>query len=350
MTRIRIVSIVLVAALLAPLGVAQSKNNKEKSPQEQALNNFKDARNLKGGAPNDKRIREIRTLGLDYLQNYADEKGAVEVVRLLPSFGMLLKGKAAESWLPELKVEADKRFMTASEPVVKAAFGALSAGIAATYVKEQGTRESLVAYRTEVDRLAALPGSKRFLPEQERTFLQLVQRFNVDTAMQYAEAMAKGKNSDVAKVATEELNLMKLAKSPVEFTFTSLQGELIDFAKMRDSIVYVYFWTTGEKSAVNGFEKIRKVHELHRKKGFQVVTVCLDNDATKAQILAKQKEKSVNYPVLHDGEGRDGEFAKRLNISGKSGFALFDKGGMFLSNEVDVDRLAGALDQLYKRK
>jgi cytochrome oxidase Cu insertion factor (SCO1/SenC/PrrC family) len=189
---------------------------------------------------------------------------------------------------------------------------------------------NLVALREKIDELAAAPQSTRYLLERERSYshiLTLVSAPNFAKPEENLKKLLTHADKGIAGMAQTELNIIEVRKAPFDLKFTALDGKPVDFAQLRGKVVALYFWQTNNRGSLTNFDGLQRVASDYRKKGLEMVTVCLDKEEDKAKVLAAIKEHGNKWPVHFDGKGGKSAVGK-LNVPGAGNLLIFDQKGI----------------------
>ncbi|WP_438481459.1 TlpA family protein disulfide reductase [Oleiharenicola lentus] len=350
MNRLRLLGVALLACACVASVWSQSKNAAEKTPADIAADAFFKLRDEKDAVPSQARFAQIIKSGLGFLTQYPAEKRTSGVITGLATFGSTIKDKKLApqraAWLPLLKYEVINQGGSDKSEPARLAFAALSASIAGVEAKEMPNRATVEAFREKIDRLAELPGASRFLPEQERAFIQVLKQASPKNAEQHANALLKHSEKAVVQVARDELNLIEIAKQPLELKFTALDGKPVDVAQLRGKVVYLFFWATTNEASVKELAALKEIYFTYKKPGFEIISVSHDKEAAKDAVIKQMKDARLAVPVLLDGQGSKGELSQKLNVRSLPASALFDKNGMFVSTNVRATRLEAEVKKL----
>ena len=92
-----------------------------------------------------------------------------------------------------------------------------------------------------------------------------------------------------------------LAASPAEgraapgFEVKSLDGRLIDSAQSKGKVVMLHFWATWCPPCREEMPLLEKFYQAHRKDGFEVVAISIEDAADEAKV--REVAKAFNFPV-----------------------------------------------------
>ncbi|MEM7603007.1 MAG: TlpA disulfide reductase family protein [Verrucomicrobiota bacterium] len=127
------------------------------------------------------------------------------------------------------------------------------------------------------------------------------------------------------------------------FAFTSLDGEEIDLASMRDKVILVDFWATWCGPCIAVLPHLMEIYENYRSEGFEVIGV--SHDENREELEAFLGENEVTWPQYFDGQGKHNELAQRFGISKIPTTFLVGKGGKIVAADLDGDELTEAIEK-----
>ena len=127
----------------------------------------------------------------------------------------------------------------------------------------------------------------------------------------------------------------------MEIKFTSLQGEEIDLAAMKDKVVLVDFWATWCGPCIAELPNVQKAYTDYHDKGFEVIAISLDQD--KAKLEKFITEKKMPWPQAFDGKGWENEIASQFGITGIPATFLIGKDGKIAASNLRGSALEAAI-------
>lgn len=83
-------------------------------------------------------------------------------------------------------------------------------------------------------------------------------------------------------------------------TFTTLNGEKLSMSSLKGKIVLVNFWATDCPGCIKEMPDLINTYNQYKHKGFEVIAVAMPYDPP-AQVLNYTQQKSLPFPVMHDG-------------------------------------------------
>lgn len=322
----------------APKGTDKGGDKKApapKTPADLALDEFNKVRGEPG--PRDQaRFQKVIAAGIAYLVKNPTHGGANGAITNLAFYGNTnidAKQPALRtSYLSNLRLAVtNERFKEGVSEQAAAAMLAVDAASADAELRSAINPANMAALREKIDALAEAPQAGRYLLERERSYshiLTLVSAPNFARPEENLRRLLKHTDKAIAGMAQTELNLIEVRKAPFELKFTALDGKEVDLAQLRGKVVGLYFWQTNNRNSLTNFEGLQRVASDYRKKGLEMVTVCLDKEEDKAKVLAAIKDQGVKWPVHFDGKGGKSAVGAKLNVPGPGNLLIFDQKGI----------------------
>lgn len=132
----------------------------------------------------------------------------------------------------------------------------------------------------------------------------------------------------------------------MDLKFTSLKGEEIDLAKMKDKVVLVDFWATWCGPCIAELPVVKKTYADYKEKGFEILAISLDQDKKKLEDFIK--ENDMPWPQAFDGKGWQNEIAKKFGIASIPATFLVGKDGKIVGSNLRGDALPEAVAEALK--
>lgn len=140
------------------------------------------------------------------------------------------------------------------------------------------------------------------------------------------------------------LSLSNKPQSP-NVTFTTLHGEKIAMESLKGKVVLVNFWATDCPGCIKEMPDLINTYNQYKNKGFEVIAVAMPYDPP-AQVLNYTTQKSLPFPVMHDGLSEMVQAFGGVNLTPTT--YLYDKQGHRLQRiigELDFAQLRQILDK-----
>jgi len=160
------------------------------------------------------------------------------------------------------------------------------------------------------------------------TEAQALEQFDLPRAKTLYEEAAKNDDPEVADAAKAALDLMDFRNKPLELTFTAVDGQKVDLAKLRGKVVLLDFWATWCPPCVEEAPNVVAAYNKFKDQGFEIIGISLDK--TKSALTKFTEENKMPWPQFFDGQGWGNEFAKRFNIQAVPTMWLLDREGKLI--------------------
>lgn len=339
----------LIIALCLPLVAAE----KAKDPADGASEEFFKLREDKAAKPGPARFQQLVTSGVNFITQYPSHRRAGAVISALATFGSTMKDKnqasLRASWLPALKLElVNQRYNEKLGEEAKAAVAALEAAVAGMEAREAFSRDSLAAYREKIDALAKMPAGSRFLFDQEREYLELLNQASPKNAEEQARKLAEHADKKFANLGRDQLNLAEIRKQPYELKFTAVDGKPVDVSRFRGKILMISFWSVADDESVKEQMALRDAVAQFRNQ-IEVVGVAYDTAEDREKVLKSIKSNNLSWTHHVDGKASDVEFGEKLAVRNLPTVVLFDQKGMMVARG-RVSQLAPEVKKLLAKK
>lgn len=147
----------------------------------------------------------------------------------------------------------------------------------------------------------------------------------------------------LALLALLVFNLTNKPHAP-NVTFTTIEGKKINMADLQGKVVLVNFWATDCPGCVKEMPALVNTYKQYKNQGLEIIAVAMPYDPP-AQVLNYAKQKSLPFPVMHDGFSEITEKFGGINLTPTT--YIFDKDGKRLQRTIgtlDFEKLAQLLD------
>lgn len=339
----------LAACLALTLTLAFAAEPKEKSPGDVAAEAFFKLRDDKEAKLDSDRILKLQKVGLDFLAAYPTHGRANNVVSALANFAGTIRDKKQQAlrdyWGSSLNYEiVNRRTKADVTDEARAIFCSLDAAHAGYLARTLTSRDTVETFRAKIDRLAETEGGARYVPAQERDYVRLLLTISAKQAEAHARKLIESSDKRLAAVGREELNLIELARTPLDLKVPTLDGKGFEAAAWRGKVVYFMFWSSTNEASVKELDAQKSEYKRLQKLGVEIVTVAHDTD--RAALEKVVKDKGYAWPVLFDGQGAKGQLSEQLGARNLPTGALFNQQGTLVRQAVRVNQLNGELAKL----
>ena len=347
----------LVSLFLAGGALAQAPAGKapEKSAADVAADAFYKVLNDKDAKLSTDRFTQVIAAGLGYLLKYPTHGRANGVIKDVANFGASITDKKLaayrSAYVTQLKFQVvDQRYKDGVTEDAKAALLAVEAAAVDFETRDAPSRDAINALREKIDGLDTTPAGRRFLPDRERSYVEILTR-GVSPAAGEAQLkkLLAHEDKGVSGMARYELNLVEARKAPYELKLTAMDGKVVDLAALRGKVVALVIWSGTGGGTVKMIDDVKQAQSFY-KKNFEVVGVSFDKPADSEKLTKFIKDNKISWPVEFDGKEGKNEWAPKLNVSRAPAIVLFDKKGFFVRNNQTAGQLEGEVKRLIDLK
>jgi thiol-disulfide isomerase/thioredoxin len=132
-------------------------------------------------------------------------------------------------------------------------------------------------------------------------------------------------------------------RKPVpEFKITSIDNPNTTYssANLKGKVYLLDFWATWCAPCVKAFPNLQKVYDKYKSKGFEIVSLSMDQNEQAVQNFRK-KRFPLSWPNAFVQGGFESSIAKAFNIAALPGAILIDKQGNIIAKgkQLEGDKL-----------
>jgi thiol-disulfide isomerase/thioredoxin len=113
---------------------------------------------------------------------------------------------------------------------------------------------------------------------------------------------------------------------PLDLKFTSVDGQAVDFSKLRGKVVLVDFWATWCPPCVAISPDIVGLYKKYHSQGLDIVGISMDTD--KKAMLDFIKKEGAPWPQYFENSDQDNVIAVKYGINSLPTLWLIDKKGL----------------------
>ena len=128
--------------------------------------------------------------------------------------------------------------------------------------------------------------------------------------------------------------------------YNALVNESFDIRSLKDKYVLVCFWATFSPPALLEMRKLENVYPTYRDKGFEIVSICMDEDKEKAKSVIDK----LNWPWIQLWDRQlpdENPLSLEMGISAVPSMIFLDKENNVTSLEVNSVMLKHGLEELF---
>jgi thiol-disulfide isomerase/thioredoxin len=125
---------------------------------------------------------------------------------------------------------------------------------------------------------------------------------------------------------------------------SALRGGQVDLASYRGKMVLIQYWATWCEPCKADMAHMKEVFAKHRSRGFEIIGVCLDDDAGPAQAFVAQAK--LPWKNVYEPGGLNGRLANELGVTTLPLMMLVDQRGLVARRTLQAAELEGELQSL----
>lgn len=326
-----------------------------KSPEDLVSDAFYKIFNDKEAKLSQERFTQVITAGFVFLTKYPTHGRANGVIKDLANFGGSITDKKLAAYraayVTQLKFEVvNQRYKEGMTDDAKAAMMALEVAAVDFETRDAPSRDAINALREKIDALATTPGGGRFLPDREKSYVEILTRgMSPAVGEAHLNKLLAHTDKGVAGMARTEMNMVEAKKAPSELKFTAMDGREVDLTKLRGKVVALVIWSGTGAPVVKMIDDVKQAQSFN-KKNLEVVGVSFDKEADREKVMKFIKDNKITWPVHFDGKEAKNEWAPKLNVTRAPAIVIFDKKGFFVRNNQNAGQLEGEVKRLMEAK
>ncbi len=180
-------------------------------------------------------------------------------------------------------------------------------------------------------------------------FVQVATRQAVPkTEVEVLQTFADSPNRHARAYVQDRLRFFELSKAPFELAFTALDGREVDLKKLRGKVVLIDFWATWCSPCIAELPNVKKVFAAYHDKGFEIVSVSLDDERDRQKFIDLVKAEGTTWPQRFTGKGWKDPLVATYTISGIPAMFLLDQEGRLVSTNARGEKLETEVKRLLK--
>lgn len=133
---------------------------------------------------------------------------------------------------------------------------------------------------------------------------------------------------------------------PMTLRGNDIQGGQIDLAQYRGKVVLIQYWANWCEPCKQDMVLLKDFYAKRGGREFDIVSVCLDNDANSAKAFLAQNK--FPWKCVHEPGGLDGRLANEMGVMTLPLMLLVDQNGNVVNSNIHVAELDSELAKLAK--
>ena len=163
----------------------------------------------------------------------------------------------------------------------------------------------------------------------------------------YGQLVGKHAQSPQAVRARGALRRMDLKGKPLTLNGPDPTGRQLNVANLKGRVVAVVFWASWSNQFVTDVPVLRALYEQYGDRGFEIVGVNLDQEASDVTKFAKQNR--IAWPNIFQPGGLDAPLAQQYGLISVPTIFLIDKDGRVISNGLTINDLKAQLAAAFRK-
>jgi len=165
----------------------------------------------------------------------------------------------------------------------------------------------------------------------------------------YKALKAEYRNTDMGKELAQRIDAAgttAVGMQAPEFTQNNVDGKPISLASLKGKYVLVEFWASWCAPCRAGNPNLVKQYELYKNKGFEIISVSLDN--VKDKWVDAIKKDGLPWLQVSDLKGWNNAVGRMYGVRAVPQSFLLDKEGKVIGNTLRDETLNAKLAELFK--
>lgn len=138
---------------------------------------------------------------------------------------------------------------------------------------------------------------------------------------------------------------LDLRRRPLDFRRETIDGRPFDLASLRGKIVLLDFWSTSCASCIGEMPHVKEVFDRYRPQGFEVVSICLDEQKNRKRIGQIVERVDADWPVILESWSET-PLRQRFNFTFVPVLMMLDRNGLLVSLDARGEKLEPAVRRL----
>lgn len=127
--------------------------------------------------------------------------------------------------------------------------------------------------------------------------------------------------------------LALIGKPVPDFSATALDGKPISLQQYRGKVVLLDFWAVWNSFCISDILNVKKIYDIYKDHGFEVIGVNLDTDETKLRDYLE--ENQIPWRQIFTGQERQSPLAQQYDVKSIPARWLIDRDGKLIAHEAN---------------
>lgn len=288
---------------------------------------------------------------LEFFEKYPDERRVGGILYNVASFGDWIKGPEAprirREWRAFLRAKLAATLADHAWPdKVWAGLHWVAAKNDLAIQLEESGRPDLAAFQARMAVVAARAPAAPHRTFLEQQYVDLLGQHAPERLEAHLTTLAASDLPDLAALGRGQLEILRLRTTPMELTFTALDGREVDLAKLRGQVVLIDCWATWCVPCVKELPNIKAALAKWGPKGFTVVGISFDRVGDREKLVKFVADEQLAWPHWFNEKGGSNPFGKRYNIRSIPATFLLGRDGRLVTTDTHGAKLDEALQKL----
>ena len=214
--------------------------------------------------------------------------------------------------------------------------GANAAALATKLRQHYSDAVDILTLTPELEVIEHLPSKNLFHPEYRLPRSERIPRYlklltsSVDMKIAPQKPRKRGKHG-LSRRLTEAYE--KFGKPAPDFSTTDLDGKPISLQQYRGKVVLLDFWAVWSGFCIGEMLRVKKIYDIYKDQGFDIIGVSLDTDETKLRNYLE--ENSIPWRQIYSGLERQSPLAQQYDVRSIPARWLIDTDGKLIAHEAN---------------
>ena len=125
----------------------------------------------------------------------------------------------------------------------------------------------------------------------------------------------------------------KFGKPAPDFSATDIDGKPISLQQYRGKVVLLDFWAVWNGFCVGEMLRVKKIYNIYKDQGFDIIGVSLDTDESKLRNYLKKND--IPWRQIYSGLERQSPLAQQYDVRSIPARWLIDRDGRLIAHEAN---------------